>query len=382
MHPTLELACELIRRRSVTPADEGCQNLLADRLDAWGCQVQHLPYGKVSNLWATHGKGAPLLVLMGHTDVVPPGPTTDWRHDPFLPELRDGWLSGRGASDMKGAVAAMVIAMGDFIKVHPAHAGTLALLLTSDEEGPAIDGTRRVVETLVEQEGILPNWCLVGEPTSGERLGDVVRNGRRGSLTGRLQICGIQGHVAHPQHALNPIHQALPALGELCAVEWDSGDKQFPPTSLQIANIHAGTGADNVIPGVLDVIFNLRHGPVAGSSANLRRRVEKLLDRYGLDYQLDWHPSAEPFYSPPGQLLEAVVAVLRTEAGIEPQLSTGGGTSDGRFLAPHSVEVVELGPASATAHQVNERVSADDLVLLARVYRQVIARLLDPRACA
>lgn len=283
---------------------------------------------------------------------------------------------------MKGAVAAMVIAMEDFIKAHPAHAGTLALLLTSDEEGPAVDGTRRVVETLIAQEGIHPNWCLVGEPTSSERLGDIVRNGRRGSLTGHLQIRGIQGHVAHPQHALNPIHQALPALGELCATQWDSGDKQFPPTSVQIANIHAGTGADNVIPGALDVSFNLRHGPAAGSSANLRRRVEKLLDRYGLDYRLDWRPPAEPFYSPPGRLLEAVVSVLRTEAGIEPQLSTGGGTSDGRFLAPHSVEVVEIGPASATAHQANERVFADDLVLLSRVYRQVIARLLDTRADA
>lgn len=376
MDPTLELACELIRRPSVTPADGGCQALLAGRLGARGCRVRHLPHGEISNLWVTHGAGDPLLVLLGHTDVVPPGPTAAWRHDPFRPELRDGWLSGRGAADMKGAVAAMVTAMTEVVETCPEHAGTLALLLTSDEEGPAVDGVRRVIETLVTEEGLRPDWCLVGEPTSHARLGDIVRNGRRGSLSGHLTIRGVQGHVAHPQHALNPIHQALPVLAELCAIEWDAGDERFPPSSLQISNVHAGTGADNVIPGELQAAFNLRHGPAAGGTAGLRRRIAALLDRHGLDYRLEWRPPAEPFYSPPGRLLEAVAGALRAEAGVEPRPDTGGGTSDGRFLAPHGVEVVELGPCSATAHQVDERVRAEELILLCRVYRQVIRRLL------
>jgi succinyl-diaminopimelate desuccinylase len=376
MSDVLDLTCELMRRRSVTPDDDGCQALVARRLQDAGFDIESMRFGEVDNLWATHGaEDAPTLVFLGHTDVVPSGPEDAWQSPPFEPTLRDGMLFGRGAADMKGSVAAMVVALEQFVAEHPQHAGRVALLLTSDEEGVALDGIRRVAAEFADR-GERIDWCVVGEPSSRERLGDLVRVGRRGSLSATLLIEGIQGHVAYPQLARNPIHAAAPALAELVAEHWDGGNGDFPPTSLQISNIHAGTGANNVIPGQLQVLFNFRYS-TASRAEDLRARAEAILDRHGLEWRIDWHLSGEPFLSPPdGRLRGVVVDVCRRLAEVEPEQSTGGGTSDGRFIAPLGVEVVELGPVNATIHKVDECVAVADLQRLPTLYQAIAADLL------
>ncbi len=375
---TLALAAELIARPSLTPEDAGCQELIAARLAQLGFAIQRLRFMEVDNLWVTHGTERPLLVFAGHTDVVPTGPLGEWATPPFQPTLRDGYLYGRGAADMKGSVAAMVIACERFITAYPHHGGTLALLLTSDEEGPALNGTVKVIEFL-QNQGRAIDWCLVGEPTSQKELGDVVKNGRRGSLSAKLIVHGTQGHVAYPQLADNPIHRAAAAVSALCARTWDAGNAHFPPTTLQISNIHAGTGAGNVIPGTLEIQFNFRYSGVIGVDA-LRNDVETLLHSHGLNYTLEWTHSGAPFLTPSGQLLEATRAAIRDVLGIETQLSTSGGTSDGRFIAPTGAEVLELGPVNATLHQVNECVRVDDLERLADVYARLMRSLLVAHA--
>ncbi|SOU02143.1 succinyl-diaminopimelate desuccinylase [Xanthomonas arboricola pv. fragariae] len=370
----LQLTCELIARASVTPDDAGCQALLAQRLEAAGFACEHLRLGEVDNLWATHGSGAPVLVLLGHTDVVPPGPREAWTSDPFDPQIRDGVLYGRGTADMKGSVAAFAIAAEQFVAAHPQHAGTLAVLLTSDEEGDAIDGVRRVAE-LFRARGQAIDWCITGEPSSTERLGDLLRVGRRGSLSGTLVVKGVQGHVAYPHKARNPIHLAAPALAELVARQWDQGFESFPPTSLQVSNIHAGTGANNVIPGELQVAFNLRYTPL-WDAPRLEAEITALLDRHGLDYALRWHRSGEPFYTPEGRLRSVAREVLGQFAGAPPEESTGGGTSDARFIAPLGAQCIEVGPVNASIHQVDEHVRVADLEALPALYRRLIERLL------
>ncbi|OBR78571.1 succinyl-diaminopimelate desuccinylase [Xanthomonas arboricola] len=370
----LQLTCELIARASVTPDDAGCQVLLAQRLEAAGFACEHLRLGQVDNLWATHGSGAPVLVLLGHTDVVPPGPREAWTSDPFDPQIRDGVLYGRGTADMKGSVAAFAIAAEQFVAAHPQHAGTLAVLLTSDEEGDAIDGVRRVAE-LFRARGQAIDWCITGEPSSTERLGDLLRVGRRGSLSGTLIVKGVQGHVAYPHKARNPIHLAAPALAELVARQWDEGFESFPPTSLQVSNIHAGTGANNVIPGELQVAFNLRYTPL-WDAPRLEAEITALLDRHGLDYALRWHRSGEPFYTPEGRLRSVAREVLGQFAGAPPEESTGGGTSDARFIAPLGAQCIEVGPVNASIHQVDEHVRVADLEALPALYRTLIERLL------
>ncbi|MGB5260296.1 MAG: succinyl-diaminopimelate desuccinylase [Gammaproteobacteria bacterium] len=375
MSDTQDLARNLIARDSVTPADAGCQSLLAERLAAIGFTVEHLPFGAVDNLWARRGTDAPLFAFAGHTDVVPPGPREAWHSDPFVPELRDGYLYGRGAVDMKSSIAAMVTACERFIAAHPAHRGSIAFLITSDEEGPSIDGTVRVVEHLeVRNEKI--DWCLVGEPSSRTRTGDIIKNGRRGSLNGKLRIHGKQGHVAYPQLASNPIHLAAPALAELTALAWDGGNDHFPPTSFQISNIHAGDGTENIIPGTLDVLFNLRFS-TESTVESIRTRTHALLDRHGLDYSLDWKLSGQPFLTPAGELVEAATAAIRKVTGMHTELSTSGGTSDGRFIAPTGAQVVELGPVNATIHQVNECIRVSEIDDLSVIYEEILKHLLS-----
>ena len=374
MSETLKLAKELIAHASVTPTDGGCQNLLAERLAALGFRVEPMGKGEVRNLWAHRGSGGPLLAFSGHTDVVPPGPAEQWESPPFEPTIRDGYLYGRGAADMKGSLAAMVVALEQFIRRHPSHRGSLGMLLTSDEEGPAIDGTRYVVENLVAR-GEQITWCLVGEPSSHRRVGDTIKNGRRGSLTCDLTIHGKQGHVAYPELADNPIHAFAPAMAALCAARWGEGTDCFPATSMQIANIHAGTGASNVIPNSLFIQFNFRYGDETNAGA-LKRRVEDLLASHALRYEACWHCSAEPFVTAEGDLVRAVTRSIEAVTGIAPALSTTGGTSDARFIAPTGAEVVELGPVNASIHQVNERVAVDDLEVLRQIYENVIERLL------
>ncbi len=371
--PTLALATELIRRPSVTPADAGCQALLADRLAALGFAIHHLRFGEVDNLWAVRGEQGPLFVFAGHTDVVPPGPVERWESPPFEPQLRCGMLHGRGAADMKGSLAAMVTACERLLARH-SPAGRIAFLLTSDEEGPAIDGTVRVMQWLAARGGS-NDWCVVGEPSATRSAGDLIRVGRRGSLSGRLRVRGIQGHVAYPERALNPIHAAAPALAELAAITWDAGDTDFPPTSFQVSNIHAGTGANNVIPGELVADFNLRFG-TASSVPGLQQRIESLLSRHGLDWSIDWTLGAAPFRTADGALRAAAIAAIRARLGIEPELSTGGGTSDGRFIAASGAQVIELGPCNATIHQVDETVEAADLDRLSLLYEDILERLL------
>ncbi|TPG05481.1 succinyl-diaminopimelate desuccinylase [Rhodanobacter glycinis] len=376
MSDVLELACELIRRRSVTPVDAGCLPLIGERLVRVGFRVEHLRYGEVDNLWATHGSGGPTLVFLGHTDVVPSGPEATWQSPPFEPTIRDGRLYGRGAADMKGSVAAMVVALEQFVAAHPDHRGRVGLLLTSDEEGPTnLDGVRRVVEHL-RASGERIDWCVVGEPSAKEKLGDLIRVGRRGSLSGSLVVRGVQGHVAYPEKALNPIHAFAPALAELAAERWDEGNSDFPPTSFQVSNLNAGTGANNVIPGELTAWINFRYC-TASRAEDLRARTETILQRHGLDFALDWNLSGEPFLTPPGGVLrETVVAICRELCGIDPEQSTGGGTSDGRFLAPMGAEVVEIGPVNATIHKVDECVALEELEQLPQLYRTVCERLL------
>ncbi|MCA0394569.1 MAG: succinyl-diaminopimelate desuccinylase [Proteobacteria bacterium] len=374
MSDVLGLACELIARPSVTPDDAGCQALVAQRLAQAGFAVEHLRFGAVDNLWATHGAGGPVLVLLGHTDVVPPGPREAWASDPFVPTIRDGMLYGRGAADMKGSVAAFVVAAERFVAAHPGHAGTLAVLLTSDEEGDAIDGVRKVAQAFRER-GQRIDWCITGEPSSTERLGDLLRVGRRGSLSGTLTVKGVQGHVAYPHKARNPIHLAAPALADLAARRWDEGYASFPPTSLQVSNLHAGTGANNVIPGELQVLFNLRYNP-HWDAPRLEAEVAALLDRHGLDYTLAWHRSGEPFHTPEGTLRATARDVLAGFAGTSPEESTGGGTSDARFIAPLGAQCIEVGPVNASIHQVDEHLRVADLEALPGLYLSLVERLL------
>ena len=378
--PALRLAQALIACPSVTPADAGCQDLVVARLRAVGFDCQRLVYGPaeapVTNLWALRrgARAGPRLVFAGHTDVVPTGPLERWRSDPFTPTLREGRLHGRGAADMKSSLAAMVVAVEAFVAARPDHAGEIAFLLTSDEEGPALDGTVRVVDWL-RARGERLDACIVGEPTSVQRLGDMVKNGRRGSLSGRLRVRGVQGHVAYPHLARNPIHLLAPALAELAAIEWDRGNAHFPPTTFQVSNLHAGTGATNVIPGEAVADFNLRFGTVTTPAA-LRARVHALLERHGLDYTLDWTLGGEPFLTPPGALSAALGAAIEAETGIRPELSTTGGTSDGRFIAQICPQVVEFGPVNASIHQVDEHVEAASVDALARIYRGTLERML------
>jgi len=381
MSETLELAKQLIGRASVTPDDAGCQAIMRERLAAIGFRCESLPFGEVSNFWARRGDSAPLLVFAGHTDVVPPGPLDQWSCDPFTPEVRGGLLYGRGAADMKGSLAAMVTACEAFVAQYPDHRGSVAFLVTSDEEGPSIDGTVKVVEHL-RARGETIDLCLVGEPSSRERVGDVIKNGRRGSLNGTLTVRGKQGHVAYPQLASNPIHRCAPALAELTAIEWDQGNEFFPPTSFQVSNIHAGTGAENVVPGELQLMFNLRYSTQL-DAPGIRERVHAVLDKHHLDYSLEWRLSGEPFLTPVAELVAAARDAIRELTGIDTELSTSGGTSDGRFIAPTGAQVVELGPVNATIHQVNECVAVDDLELLSAMYRRILEKLLTlPRVSA
>lgn len=374
MTEVLALTGELIRRRSVTPHDEGCQELIAARLQRAGFACERLRFGEVDNLWATHGSGSPVLVLLGHTDVVPPGPVEDWASDPFQPTVRDGVLYGRGAADMKGSVAAFVIALEQFVAAHPEHLGTVALLVTSDEEGDAIDGVRRVAD-IFRARGQSIDWCVTGEPSSTRKLGDLLRVGRRGTLSATLAVKGVQGHVAYPDKARNPIHQALPALAELAVRRWDEGYETFPPTSLQISNFNAGTGANNVIPGEARILFNLRYNP-NWNAAQLETEIGAVLDRHGLEYDLHWHRGGEPFYTPEGRLRAVAREVLGEFAGAAPEESTAGGTSDARFIAPLGAQCIEVGPVNASIHKVDENVLVEDLEALPALYRTLVERLL------
>ena len=374
---TLELARALVRRPSITPDDAGCQTLLAERLRPLGFRTRALPFGEVSNLWARRGDRPPLFVFLGHTDVVPPGPEDAWTTPPFDPVVRDGYLHGRGAADMKGSLAAMITACERFAARCPEPRGSIALLVTSDEEGPAQDGARRVIEQLTDPI----EWCMVGEPSSAGRVGDTIKHGRRGSLNGRLTVRGVQGHVAYPERTINPIHGACRVLAELIESTWDGGSADFPPTRFQVSNVRSGTGAVNVVPGILEADFNLRYSP-ALAREEIEARVESALDRHGLDWEMVWQHSAAPFLTPGGALVEATKAAVREVTGAEPALSTAGGTSDGRFVAPTGAEVVELGPVNATIHQVDERVAAADLDLLSRMYEGILERLLGQEADA
>ena len=373
-NPTLALARQLIERRSVTPVDAGCLDLVTQRLAPLGFRCERIGANGVDNLWARRGAQAPLLCFAGHTDVVPTGPVEQWASDPFVPTIRDGVLYGRGASDMKTSLAAFVTAIERFVAAHPAHAGSIAVLFTSDEEGPAVDGTVKVVEAL-RARGEKPDYCVVGEPTCVSRLGDMIKNGRRGSLSGRLVVKGVQGHVAYPHLAKNPVHEFGPALAELAAAEWDRGNEFFPPTTWQISNLAAGTGANNVIPGELHVKFNFRFS-TASTLESLQTRVVGILDRHGLSYDLDWSYDGRPFLTKPGDLVEAVGRAIQSVTGIETKLSTTGGTSDGRFLADICPQVIEFGPPNATIHKVNECIAVADIEPLSRIYEQVLVNLL------
>lgn len=376
MSDTLDLARQLIARPSLTPDDAGCQELMIARLETLGFTIERLRFGEVDNLWARRGAAEPLFAFAGHTDVVPTGPVPQWQSPPFTPTLRDGLLYGRGAADMKGSLAAMVTACERFVTAHPQHPGSLAFLITSDEEGPSIDGTVKVIQHLQARDERI-RWCLVGEPTCEAQLGDTIKNGRRGSLSGQLLVEGVQGHVAYPQRADNPVHNAAPALAELCATVWDQGNESFPPTSFQISNLHAGTGATNVIPGTLEVLFNFRYSTEV-TERELRRRVSEILDRYGLRYRIQWTHAGEPFLTPAGELVDAARSAIRKTVGIEATLSTSGGTSDGRFIAPTGAQVVELGPLNASIHKIDECVRADDLALLSSIYERILEHLLGP----
>ena len=374
MKPVLELARELIARQSVTPADGGCQALIARRLAAAGFRIEDASVNGVTNLWARRGDARPLLCFAGHTDVVPPGPLEQWRSDPFTPTERDGRLYGRGAADMKSSIASFVVALEQFVAERPAHAGSIALLLTSDEEGAAVDGTARVVERL-KARGETLDYCVVGEPSSSKDLGDTVRIGRRGSLTARLTVRGIEGHVAYPEQVRNPIHLLAPVLAELAATEWDRGNESFPPTSFQVSNLNAGTGVENVVPGEARLICNFRYSS-ASTDAQLRARFEDVLRKHGLDYGIAWTLGGKPFLSGRGRLIATVQRAVQAHAGRAPQLSTAGGTSDGRFIIDICPEVIELGPVNASIHKLNEHIELEALERLARIYLDVLRALL------
>jgi succinyl-diaminopimelate desuccinylase len=375
--PTLTLARALIARRSLTPDDAGCQMLLRERLTPLGFACTTHQSNGVTNLWAQRGTARPLVCFAGHTDVVPTGPLDRWDADPFTPTLRDGFLYGRGAADMKGSLAAFVTAIEGFVAEHPVARGSIALLVTSDEEGPATDGTVKIVEQMAAR-GERIDYCIVGEPSSVDVLGDMIKNGRRGTLSGTLVVKGVQGHIAYPHLARNPIHLVAPALAELAATEWDRGNAYFPPTTWQCSNIHAGTGATNVIPGTLELLFNFRHSPES-TRESLQQRFEAIVRRHGFEFDLVWTGWGKPFLTPRGTLVDVAMATIEEATGVTPELSCTGGTSDGRFLADICTEVVELGPVNATIHQLNERVRTADLARLSAIYRGILERLLTTR---
>ncbi len=372
--PTRALTEALIRRPSVTPRDEGCLELIGQRLAPLGFHLERIDADGVGNLWARRGATRPLVCFAGHTDVVPSGPHSEWHSDPFAATERDGYLYGRGAADMKTSLAAFVVAIEQFLAEHPDHPGAIALLLTSDEEGAATHGTRHVIEALAARNEAI-DYCIVGEPTSVDRLGDTIKNGRRGSLNATLTVLGMQGHVAYPHLARNPVHEAAAALAELAATHWDDGDEYFPPTSFQVSNLHAGTGATNVIPGKFELVFNFRFSPKSPAEA-LKHRVHALLERHGLQYEIDWQLSGNPFITPRSKLVDALERSIRATTGLAPELSTTGGTSDGRFIATHCPEVVEFGPVNATIHKVNERIAVETIEPLTAIYRGVLQNLL------
>jgi succinyl-diaminopimelate desuccinylase len=372
---TLTLAQMLIGRRSLTPNDDGCQEILTNRLKQIGFNIENLRYGEVDNLWARRGDAQPVVCFAGHTDVVPTGPLAQWESDPFIPTVRDNKLYGRGAADMKSSLAAFVTAIECFVATHPDHKGSIALLITSDEEGVAVEGTVKVVEVLKARSELI-DYCIVGEPTCTDKLGDTIKNGRRGSLSGNLVIKGIQGHIAYPHLAKNPIHLAAPAIAELARTEWDQGNEYFPPTTWHISNIHGGTGATNVIPGEVSLLFNFRFS-TASTVESLKQRVHEILDRHGLTYDLAWELSGKPYLTPKGKLADALSAAIKKVTAIEPELSTTGGTSDGRFIADICPQVVEFGPRNATIHKLNEYVEIEDIERLSEIYRLTLERLLQ-----
>lgn len=372
---TLELAIDLMNRRSVTPEDAGCQDVMIARLEALGFEIHRLRFDDVDNFWAQRGTGQPLLAFAGHTDVVPTGPVENWDHDPFDASVIDEMLCGRGAADMKSSLAAFITSIENFVAEHPQHSGSIGLLITSDEEGPSINGTVKVVDWL-QQRGTNIDYCIVGEPSSSNTLGDVIKNGRRGSINGYLTVNGKQGHVAYPQLAKNPVHLALAALDELAKTEWDQGSEYFPPTTFQIANINAGTGAENVIPGILEAQFNFRFS-TALTDNDIRQRVEAVFDKYNLDYDIRWRLSGQPFLTAEGVLVDAARQAIKIVTGTDTELSTSGGTSDGRFIAPTGAEVVELGPLNATIHQTNERINASHPEKLSLIYQHILQTILQ-----
>ena len=374
MTATLDLTCDLISKKSVSPEDMGCQALLAERLEKMGFSIENMPFGKVSNFWARRGSKAPLLCFAGHTDVVPAGDLKQWQSEPFQPEVRNGRLFGRGAADMKGSIAAMVTACERFIADNPDYPGSIAFLITSDEESIAVDGTRRVIETLQGRNESI-DYCIVGEPSSNEVLGDIIRNGRRGSLNGKLTVHGTEGHVAYPDLASNPIHHFMPALAELCTIEWDQGNDYFPPTSFQISNIHAGEGTNNVVPGEMTALFNFRFSTEVTAEL-LQKQTEAIFNRHYSDYTIEWQLSGNPFITEEGILTDAVKQAIFAVTNVETELSTGGGTSDGRFIAPAGAQVVEIGPCNKTIHKANEEVLVDDLERLSQIYEGILAKIL------
>ena len=371
---TLELSLQLLRQPSVTPVDHTCQDIMAKRLEKIGFNIENMRFDDVDNLWARKGTEAPLFCFAGHTDVVPTGSLDAWNSDPFAPEIRDGKLYGRGSADMKTALAAMVIASERFVKKHPNHKGSIAFLITSDEEGPSINGTVKVIETL-EARNEKMDWCLVGEPSSTNKLGDIVKNGRRGSLNANLTVKGKQGHVAYPHLAINPIHSFSKALTELCETVWDNGNEYFPATTFQVSNINSGTGATNVVPGTLNTLFNFRYSTEV-TAEELKARTLEILDRHNVEYEISWTLSGLPFLTPVGELVNAAKSAILNVTGVETELSTSGGTSDGRFIAPTGAQVLELGVLNATIHQINEHVNVDDLEPLAEIYKQILENLL------